>query len=90
MVSTFERGEATPSQIRLVHPVILLPDVLVCGLVAMSAASARKTSSETLDRANYLDRANLNNAYVSGMKQDLNFKGKQLNVINTGKMKQAT
>lgn len=32
---------------------------------------------------NYLDRMNLNNAYVSGMKEDLNFKGKELNVINT-------
>lgn len=34
---------------------------------------------------NYLDRANLNNAYVSGMKQDLGFHGKQLNIINTSK-----
>lgn len=33
--------------------------------------------------ANYLDRSNLNNAYVSGMKEDLNFHGKQLNLINT-------
>ncbi|OOQ90387.1 Pantothenate transporter liz1 [Penicillium brasilianum] len=33
--------------------------------------------------ANYLDRSNLNNAYVSGMKEELNFKGNQLNVINT-------
>ncbi|KAF2177686.1 pantothenate transporter-like protein [Zopfia rhizophila CBS 207.26] len=32
---------------------------------------------------NYLDRTNLNNAYVSGMKEDLNFKGNQLNQINT-------
>lgn len=32
---------------------------------------------------NYLDRMNLNNAYVSGMKEDLDFQGKQLNVINT-------
>ncbi|CZT21465.1 related to permease of the major facilitator superfamily [Ramularia collo-cygni] len=32
---------------------------------------------------NYLDRANLNNAYVSGMREDLNFKGTQLNQINT-------
>ena len=32
---------------------------------------------------NYLDRMNLNNAYVSGMKEDLKFKGNQLNVINT-------
>jgi hypothetical protein len=28
---------------------------------------------------NYLDRTNLNNAYVSGMKEELNFKGNQLN-----------
>lgn len=33
---------------------------------------------------NYLDRMNLNNAYVSGMKEDLNFQGNQLNIINTG------
>ncbi|EEH35612.1 pantothenate transporter liz1 [Paracoccidioides lutzii Pb01] len=33
--------------------------------------------------ANYLDRSNLNNAYVSGMKEDLNFQGRQLNLINT-------
>jgi MFS transporter, ACS family, pantothenate transporter len=33
---------------------------------------------------NYLDRANLNNAYVSGMKEDLNFQGTELNIINTG------
>lgn len=32
---------------------------------------------------NYLDRMNLNNAYVSGMKGDLGFEGNQLNVINT-------
>ncbi|KAJ5100266.1 major facilitator superfamily domain-containing protein [Penicillium angulare] len=32
---------------------------------------------------NYLDRMNLNNAYVSGMEQDLGFKGNQLNQINT-------
>lgn len=32
---------------------------------------------------NYLDRMNLNNAYVSGMKEDLGFHGKQLNIINT-------
>ncbi|KAF2796504.1 pantothenate transporter-like protein [Melanomma pulvis-pyrius CBS 109.77] len=32
---------------------------------------------------NYLDRSNLNNAYVSGMREDLNFKGNQLNQINT-------
>jgi len=32
---------------------------------------------------NYLDRTNLNNAYVSGMKEELHFKGNQLNQINT-------
>ncbi|OAA66503.1 major facilitator superfamily transporter pantothenate [Niveomyces insectorum RCEF 264] len=32
---------------------------------------------------NYLDRSNLTNAYVSGMKEDLKFVGNQLNVINT-------
>ncbi|KAL4877893.1 putative MFS pantothenate transporter [Aspergillus karnatakaensis] len=32
---------------------------------------------------NYLDRMNLNNAYVSGMKDDLGFTGNQLNIINT-------
>lgn len=32
---------------------------------------------------NYLDRSNITNAYVSGMKEDLNFKGAQLTVINT-------
>lgn len=32
---------------------------------------------------NYLDRANLNNAYVSGAEEDLNFQGTQLNQINT-------
>lgn len=32
---------------------------------------------------NYLDRTNLANAYVSGMKEDLNFQGNQLNQINT-------
>lgn len=32
---------------------------------------------------NYLDRSNLTNAYVSGMKEELNFKGNQLTVINT-------
>jgi hypothetical protein len=34
-------------------------------------------------KVNYLDRANLNNAYVSGAREDLNFKGTQLNQINT-------
>lgn len=32
---------------------------------------------------NYLDRSNLTNAYVSGMKEELGFRGNQLNVINT-------
>ncbi|GAB7346668.1 hypothetical protein MBLNU459_g1795t2 [Dothideomycetes sp. NU459] len=32
---------------------------------------------------NYLDRSNLTNAYVSGMKEDLHFKGNQLTQINT-------
>ncbi|KAK5991930.1 Pantothenate transporter liz1 [Cladobotryum mycophilum] len=32
---------------------------------------------------NYLDRSNLANAYVSGMKDDLGFVGNQLNEINT-------
>ncbi|KAL4767757.1 major facilitator superfamily domain-containing protein [Aspergillus nidulans var. acristatus] len=32
---------------------------------------------------NYLDRTNLNNAYVSGMREELNFQGNQLNQINT-------
>ncbi|KIA75766.1 MFS pantothenate transporter [Aspergillus ustus] len=32
---------------------------------------------------NYLDRSNLTNAYVSGMEEDLGFKGNQFNVINT-------
>ncbi|KAG6001109.1 hypothetical protein E4U21_004682 [Claviceps maximensis] len=32
---------------------------------------------------NYLDRSNLANAYVSGMKEDLRFTGNQLNEINT-------
>ncbi|KAL4932521.1 putative MFS pantothenate transporter [Aspergillus undulatus] len=32
---------------------------------------------------NYLDRSNLSNAYVSGMKEELAFEGNQLNVINT-------
>lgn len=32
---------------------------------------------------NYLDRSNLTAAYVSGMKKDLDFHGKQFNVINT-------
>ncbi|KAM3561515.1 hypothetical protein MY1884_002343 [Beauveria asiatica] len=32
---------------------------------------------------NYLDRSNLNNAYVSGMKDDLGFVGDQLTQINT-------
>ncbi|KJZ75309.1 hypothetical protein HIM_05235 [Hirsutella minnesotensis 3608] len=32
---------------------------------------------------NYLDRSNLTNAYVSGMRKDLGFVGNQLNEINT-------
>lgn len=32
---------------------------------------------------NYLDRSNLANAYVSGMKEELHFEGNQFNVINT-------
>ncbi|TVY85406.1 Pantothenate transporter liz1 [Lachnellula suecica] len=32
---------------------------------------------------NYLDRSNLANAYVSGMKEELGFEGNQYNVINT-------
>jgi ACS family pantothenate transporter-like MFS transporter len=32
---------------------------------------------------NYLDRTNLANAYVSGMQEDLNMKGKDFNLINT-------
>lgn len=32
---------------------------------------------------NYVDRTNLSNAYVSGMKEDLNMQGDDFNVINT-------
>ena len=32
---------------------------------------------------NYLDRSNLTAAYVSGMRTDLKFQGKQFNIINT-------
>lgn len=32
---------------------------------------------------NYVDRTNLSNAYVSGMKEDLNFKGDEFNTVNT-------
>lgn len=32
---------------------------------------------------NYLDRLNLSNAYVSGMKEDLHMKGDEFNIINT-------
>ncbi|KAI9929450.1 hypothetical protein MW887_000921 [Aspergillus wentii] len=32
---------------------------------------------------NYLDRSNLTNAYVSGMKEELAFHGNQFNIINT-------
>lgn len=32
---------------------------------------------------NYLDRSNLANAYVSGMKEELGFTGNQYNQINT-------
>ncbi|CAK9440000.1 uncharacterized protein LODBEIA_P41000 [Lodderomyces beijingensis] len=32
---------------------------------------------------NYLDRANVSNAYVSGMKQDLNMGGDDFNLVNT-------
>jgi ACS family pantothenate transporter-like MFS transporter len=32
---------------------------------------------------NYLDRSNLTQAYVSGMKEDLDFKGNQLTQITT-------
>ncbi|KAK0723524.1 pantothenate transporter [Lasiosphaeria miniovina] len=32
---------------------------------------------------NYLDRSNVSNAYVSGMKEDVGFEGDQLNQINT-------
>jgi ACS family pantothenate transporter-like MFS transporter len=32
---------------------------------------------------NYLDRANLNNAYVSGMQEDLAFKGQRLAHLQT-------
>lgn len=33
--------------------------------------------------SNYLDRANINNAYVSGMKEDLHMHGNQITKINT-------
>ncbi|KKK26298.1 putative MFS pantothenate transporter [Aspergillus rambellii] len=32
---------------------------------------------------NYLDRSNLTNAYVSGMREELGFEGNQFNIINT-------
>ncbi len=37
----------------------------------------------TLTDSSQLDRSNLANAYVSGMKTELGFKGNQLNQINT-------
>lgn len=33
--------------------------------------------------SNYLNRVNFQNAYVSSMKQDLNFQGKQYSIVNT-------
>ncbi|CCF51216.1 putative FEN2 - Pantothenate permease [Ustilago hordei] len=33
--------------------------------------------------SNYLNRANFSNAYLTGMKEDLNFKGKQFNQVNS-------
>lgn len=39
--------------------------------------------SKSAPSNNCLDRTNLNNAYVSGMKEELHFKGNQLNQINT-------
>lgn len=36
-----------------------------------------------LSKRNYLDRASVGQAYVSGMKEDLHFKGAELTVVNT-------
>jgi hypothetical protein len=42
-----------------------------------------QTSSRHVADTPQLDRSNLANAYVSGMKTDLGFVGNQLNEINT-------
>lgn len=47
-------------------------------LASLSAWSNGPDSSPS-----QLDRSNLANAYVSGMKEDLGFQGDQLNQINT-------
>lgn len=41
------------------------------------------SSADKQGHRNYLDRQNLSQAYVSGMKEELGFRGNQLTVVNT-------
>lgn len=68
-VRVFFLGEAPPTALerRLVRKIDLVV-MTFCTLLFLS---------------NYLNRANFNNAYLTGMKEDLNFRGKQFNQVNS-------
>lgn len=64
---TYLRSDKTPEERKLIRKVDFAILTFCCSMYFF----------------NYLDRSNLTQAYVSGMKEDLNFKGNQLTQITT-------
>lgn len=75
----------TAAERRLLFKIDFFVLTYVCLMYWVSSLELKISSKSSADhhQVNYLDRANLNNAYVSGAREDLNFKGTQLNQINT-------
>lgn len=64
---TYLRSDKTPEERKLIRKIDFFILTFTCSMYFF----------------NYLDRSNLTQAYVSGMKEDLNFKGNQLTQITT-------
>lgn len=75
------RGKEVGSEARLLHLDLLLFDVLF--QLSRSVVLVMHYHTPQYSLTITQDRTNLNNAYVSGMREELSFKGNQLNQINT-------
>jgi ACS family pantothenate transporter-like MFS transporter len=84
-VAQYFRGDQhAPGERKLVQKLDFFILTFCCLMYFLNCTSPSNISygvkfSDLLD----LDRTNLNNAYVSGMREELSFRGNQLNQINT-------